>query len=50
MLTSFLPDVCEAGETAAEFIALFQKLTSGNHWKYYLTVSKRGRFAVLETR
>ena len=39
MLTSYLSDVSEAGETAAEFIGLYEKLIAANHWKYYLTVS-----------
>ena len=38
MLTSYLSDVSEAGETAAEFIGLYEKLIAANHWKYYLTV------------
>ncbi|XP_037079445.1 E3 ubiquitin-protein ligase UBR4-like [Pollicipes pollicipes] len=37
MLASYLGDVSEAGETAAEFIGLYQKLINANHWKYYLT-------------
>ncbi|XP_043220427.1 E3 ubiquitin-protein ligase UBR4-like isoform X2 [Amphibalanus amphitrite] len=37
MLTSYLSDVSDAGETAAEFIDLYQKLIAANHWKYYLT-------------
>ena len=39
MLTSYLSDVSDAGETAAEFISLYEKLIAANHWKYYLTVS-----------
>ena len=43
MLTSYLSDVSSAGETAAEFIELYEKLIAASHWKYYLTVSRACR-------
>uniref|UniRef100_T1IY63 UBR-type domain-containing protein n=1 Tax=Strigamia maritima TaxID=126957 RepID=T1IY63_STRMM len=38
MLTVYLDDLGEAGENAAEFLALYQNLMKSAHWKYYLAV------------
>lgn len=38
MLTTFLPEIGKAGESAAEFVSLYQTLLLGAHWKYYLAL------------
>lgn len=36
LLTSFLDEVGPSGESASEFLALYQRLTKAPHWKLYL--------------
>ncbi len=38
LLTSFLDELSEAGEAATEYVALFSRLISTDHWKYYLAL------------
>ena len=38
LLTTFLDELSEAGETAAEFCTLYQRLIITDQWKYYLAV------------
>lgn len=38
MLITFLPEIGKAGESAGEFVSLFQSLILGSHWKYYLAL------------
>lgn len=38
MLTTFLPEIGRAGESAGEFVSLYQTLLVGAHWKYYLAL------------
>ena len=38
LLTTFLDELGEAGESASEYVALYQRLISTDHWKYYLSV------------
>ena len=35
---SFLDEVGRNGESSAEFLALYKRLISTGHWKYYLAV------------
>jgi len=37
-ISSFLDDVGTSGEAASEFLNLYKKLISKDHWKYYLAV------------
>ncbi len=36
LLTSYLDEVGPSGESASEFLALYQRLTKAPHWKLYL--------------
>ncbi|KAM6976924.1 E3 ubiquitin-protein ligase UBR4 [Aplochiton taeniatus] len=36
LLTSYLDELCVAGECAAEYLSLYQKLIKPAHWKVYL--------------
>lgn len=38
MLTTFLPEIGKAGESAGEFVSLYQSLVTGAHWKIYLAL------------
>uniref|UniRef100_A0A0P4VZ39 E3 ubiquitin ligase UBR4 C-terminal domain-containing protein n=1 Tax=Scylla olivacea TaxID=85551 RepID=A0A0P4VZ39_SCYOL len=38
MLTTFLPEIGKAGESAGEFVSLYQSLVAGGHWKIYLAL------------
>ena len=52
LTTSFLGDLGKAGESAAEFVALYKRLIRDDQWKYYLSVSisYHKRFIFLHTR
>ncbi len=38
LLTTFLDELGQAGESATEFIHLFSRLISTDHWKFYLAI------------
>ncbi|XP_044171749.1 E3 ubiquitin-protein ligase UBR4-like, partial [Acropora millepora] len=38
LLTSYLEEVRRAGENAAEFFQLYQRLTQPTYWKFYLAL------------
>lgn len=38
MLTTFLPEIGKAGESAGEFVSFYQTLLMESHWKLYLAL------------
>ena len=38
MLTSFLIELSYAGESAQEFVGLYQRMINNDQWKFYLAI------------
>ncbi|KAF2363969.1 E3 ubiquitin ligase UBR4 [Trinorchestia longiramus] len=38
LLTEYLPEICVAGESGLEFVALYKSIMTGPEWKQYLAV------------
>lgn len=51
LLTTFLDDLSDAGETASDYCTLYQRLIVTDQWKYYLAVKGTlGKIAALITK